>query len=66
VYIKVLTQIENVHSLIGRKVKVSDSYGNIYLGRVVKVHGSGKNGVVIAVFSRNLPGQLIGFEVAIL
>ncbi|MEM1651284.1 MAG: 50S ribosomal protein L35ae [Sulfolobales archaeon] len=65
VYIKVLTQIENIHSLIGRRVRVSDNYGNTYSGRIIKVHGSGKNRVVIAVFSRNLPGQLIGIEATI-
>jgi len=65
VYVKVITPVENVHSLVGRKVEASDIYGNRYLGKIVKVHGSGKNGVVIAAFSRNIPGQLIGSEVVI-
>lgn len=66
VYIKIVAQFVNVHSLIGRKVRVTDSYGNIYFGRIVRVHGSGRNSVVIAVFNRNIPGQLIGVEADIL
>lgn len=66
VSIKVVAGSADVHSLVGRKVRVADSHGNVYLGRIVRVHGSGKNGVVIAVFNRNIPGQLIGSEVEIL
>ncbi|MCX8184528.1 MAG: 50S ribosomal protein L35ae [Sulfolobales archaeon] len=66
VYIKILSTSSSIHSFIGRKVKVVDSYGNTYLGKIVRAHGTGKNGVVIAVFNRNIPGQLAGAEVAIL
>ena len=62
VYIKVLNH-PNVHSLVGCRVRVVDGYGNAYLGRVVRVHGSGRSGVVIAAFNRNVPGQAIGREV---
>jgi large subunit ribosomal protein L35Ae len=62
VYIKVLGNC-NVHSLVGCRVRVVDGYGNTYLGRVIRVHGRGRNGVVIATFSRNVPGQVIGGEV---
>jgi large subunit ribosomal protein L35Ae len=61
VYIKVLGNC-NVHSLVGCRVRVVDGYGNTYLGRVIRVHGRGRNGVVIATFSRNVPGQVIGGE----
>jgi len=44
---------------------VRDGYGNTYYGRVIKVHGSGKNKVVIARFNNNLPGQVIGSRVDI-
>lgn len=60
VYMKALTLSESVHSLIGRKVRAVDSYGNEYIGKVVRVHGSGKSGIVIVVFNKNIPGQLIG------
>ncbi len=65
VYVKVLANV-SPHSLVGRKVRAVDAHGNAYLGRVLRVHGTGRNGVVIAVFSRNVPGQLIGSEVSIL
>lgn len=66
VCIKVITQSVEVRSLIGRKVRVTDGHGNVYSGKIIKVHGSGKNGVVIAVFNRNIPGQLIGSEASII
>ena len=61
VYIKVLDH-PNVHSLVGCRVRVVDGYGNTYLGKVIKVHGRGRNGVVIATFNRSVPGQVIGGE----
>lgn len=66
VYIKILSLRKNIHSLIGHKVRVVDGHGNTYTGKIIRVHGTDKNGVVIAVFNKNLPGQLIGTEVAIL
>lgn len=65
VYVKVMGDA-NPHSLVGRRVRVTDDHGNAYSGKVVRVHGSGKSGVVIAVFNRNIPGQLIGSEAIIL
>ncbi len=51
-----------VDNLIGSKVLTKDKHGNEYRGKVVRVHARGRNNVVIAVFRRNLPGQLIGGE----
>lgn len=65
VLIKVTESItKKVDNLIGAKVLVVDQK-NKYYGRVVKVHARGKNGVVIAVFNRNLPGQLLGSKAVI-
>ena len=49
--------------LIGWRVLFVDTKGNVYRGKVVHVHGN--NGVVIAVFKPNLPGQAIGRDVYI-
>ena len=66
VLIKVISsKYANVSNLIGCRVLVKDSYGNEYRGRVIRVHGRGRNNVVIAVFNRNLPGQTIGAEALI-
>ncbi|MGC8975447.1 MAG: 50S ribosomal protein L35ae [Thermoprotei archaeon] len=66
VFIKVLSTIlRSPHNLVGAKVLVRDTYGNAYHGKIVRVHGSGKNKVVIAKFSNNLPGQVIGSKVEI-
>ncbi len=43
---------------IGCRVVYRDRYGNVYKGRIVKVHG--RNDLVRAVFKPNLPGQAIG------
>ncbi len=61
VLIKILSTIlKNPHNLVGAKVLVRDDYGNTYYGKIVRVHGSGKNRVVVARFNKNLPGQVIG------
>lgn len=66
VLIKVLSSIlRSPHNLVGAKVLVRDTYGNTYHGKIVRVHGSGKNKVVIARFSNNLPGQVIGSKAEI-
>ncbi|MCC6033678.1 MAG: 50S ribosomal protein L35ae [Desulfurococcaceae archaeon] len=66
VLVKILSTIlKNPHNLVGARVLVRDGYGNTYYGRVIKVHGSGKNKVVIARFNNNLPGQVIGSRVDI-
>ena len=36
-----------------------DKHGNVYRGRVVRLHGR-RNGVVVVRFTPNLPGQSIG------
>ncbi|MEM0026167.1 MAG: 50S ribosomal protein L35ae [Zestosphaera sp.] len=66
VFIKILSTIlKSPHNLVGAKVLVKDRHGNVYHGRVIRVHGSGKNKVVIARFNNNLPGQVIGSSVDI-
>ncbi len=55
---------KKVDNLIGAKVVVADQK-NKYYGRIVKVHARGKNKVVIAVFNRNLPGQVFGSKAII-
>ncbi|RLG80496.1 MAG: 50S ribosomal protein L35ae, partial [Thermoprotei archaeon] len=52
-------------NLVGGKVIARDSYGNMYVGRVIRAHARGRNNVVIAVFKRSPPGQMIGSEVLI-
>jgi len=49
--------------LIGWRVVYKDGKGNVYRGKIVGVHGC--NGVVVAVFRRNLPGQAVGGNVYI-
>ena len=49
--------------LVGWRVLYRDRHGNVYRGRIVRVHGG--KGVVIAVFKPNLPGQAIGGNVYI-
>ncbi len=44
--------------LIGKKVIYKDGHGNVYKGKIIRVHG--RKGVVIAVFKPNLPGQAFG------
>jgi len=43
---------------IGYKVVYRDSNGNVYRGKIVRLHG--RKGLVRAVFKPNLPGQAIG------
>ena len=61
---QVLLRITNTritpHSLIGKRIIYRDKYGNVYRGKVLKVHGKGANSVVIASFKPNLPGQALG------
>jgi len=59
VLIKVFTDPKSVHRLVGARVIVGDRFGNVYRGKVVRVHSS-KNCVVVARFRPNIPGQLIG------
>jgi large subunit ribosomal protein L35Ae len=41
------------------KAVYRDAKGNVYKGRVLRLHGR-KNGVVVVRFTPNLPGQAIG------
>lgn len=59
------TVMKRVDNLIGARVLVKDQWGNPYVGKVVRVHARGRNGVVIARFNRNVPGQVIGEPVQI-
>jgi len=66
VLIKVVeSSVKKTDNLIGSRVLVEDRHGNRYYGKIIRVHGSGKNNVVIATFSTNLPGQAIGTEAII-
>jgi large subunit ribosomal protein L35Ae len=58
VYVRVFTDLKSVYGLIGSKVIARDTYGNVYRGKVVKVHGC-KNGVVVVRFDPGIPGQMI-------
>ncbi len=61
---QVILRIDNVVSYkeaskyIGCKVVYKDSKGNVYKGKIVRLHG--RKGLVRAVFKPNLPGQAIG------
>jgi large subunit ribosomal protein L35Ae len=64
VLVQVFTDSKAVGGLVGAKVIARDAHGNVYRGRVVKVH-SFKNCIVVARFKPNIPGQLIGSHVEI-
>ena len=59
VLIQLFVNPKELHSFIGAKVVASDRYGNVYRGKVVRVHSEGKC-IVVARFEPNIPGQLIG------
>lgn len=65
VLIKVFIERKNIGSLVGSKVIARDRYGNIYRGKVLKVH-SYRNSIAIVKFKPNIPGQLLGSLVEIL
>lgn len=54
-----LDRDEYVDNYIGRKVKIVDKYGNIYVGKILRRH-SRRHPVVEVRFKPNIPGQLIG------
>jgi len=65
----VLIHLENVDNeyadrFVNRKVKAVDSYGNVYLGKLLRRH-SRRKPVFIAKFKPNIPGQLIGSIVVV-
>jgi len=59
VLVQLFVEPKEVHSFVGARIVASDSHGNVYRGRVVKVH-SAKHCIVVARFEPNIPGQLIG------
>jgi large subunit ribosomal protein L35Ae len=65
VLVQVFTDPKLVGSLVGAKVIARDKYGNVYRGKVIKVH-SFKNCVVVVRFKPNIPGQLLSSRVEIL
>ncbi len=66
---QVLLKIDGVNDyreasrFIGAKIVLKDRYGNVFTGKVVKIHG--RKGVVRAVFEPNIPGQAIGLPVRV-
>ena len=65
VLVKIFADPSVINTLIGSEIRAEDLYGNIYRGKVIKVH-SRRNSVVIARFKPNIPGQLIGQRVEII
>lgn len=61
VLVKLNTNNSIVDRFIGRKLIVSDKYGNKYYGKILRRH-SHRKPVVEAKFKPNIPGQLIGSE----
>jgi len=58
-----VSDAKNASRYIGWRVIYRDGRGNVYRGKIVRVHGG--KGVVIAVFKPNLPGQARGGNVYI-
>jgi len=58
VLIKVLESPSGIAGFIGASVVARDVHGNVYRGKVIRVH-SRKKSVVVVRFRRNIPGQLI-------
>ncbi len=65
VLVKVFVEPKRVGTLVGAKVIASDRYGNVYRGKIVKIHSFSKS-VAIVVFRPNIPGQMIGHIVTII
>lgn len=65
VLVKVFTDRKSIGLLVGAKAIAKDSYGNIYRGKVLKIH-SYRNPTVIVKFKPNIPGQLLGAPVEFL
>ncbi|MDK2384791.1 MAG: 50S ribosomal protein L35ae [Candidatus Korarchaeota archaeon] len=64
VYVPGVAGRREASRLIGRRAVYVDEKGNVYRGRVTRVHGN--RGVLRASFTPNLPGQAIGREIKIL
>lgn len=66
VLVKVVSTIlKRPHNLVGARAVIKSSDRRTYSGKVLKVHGSGRNRVVVVRFNRNIPGQLLGSRVSI-
>ncbi|MCS7112309.1 MAG: 50S ribosomal protein L35ae [Ignisphaera sp.] len=65
VIVKVFIGREGVGSLVGARAIATDDCGNMYRGRVLKVH-SYRNSTVVVKFRPNIPGQLLGASVEFL
>ncbi len=65
VLVRVFTDRKRVGLLVGAKAIARDGYGNVYRGRVLKVH-SYRNSIVIVKFKPNIPGQLLGASIELL
>lgn len=59
-----VNDVKEAKRLIGAKVRLVDRYGNVYRGRILKLHGA-RNPVVIVRFNRNIPGQALGSRVIV-
>ncbi len=64
VLIQLFADSKAIGSLVGAKIRVVDGYGNVYRGKIVKIH-SFRNCIAIARFNSNLPGQAIGSRVEV-
>ncbi len=65
VLVKIFVEPKRVGTLVGAKVIASDRYGNVYRGKIVKIHSFSKS-VAVVVFRPNIPGQMIGHLVTII
>jgi len=64
VLVKLFVPPAEAHGFIGARVVARDPHGNVYRGRIVKVH-SRSRAVVRVFFEPNIPGQLIGSVVEV-
>jgi large subunit ribosomal protein L35Ae len=65
VLLQVLADPKILGRLVGAKVVAKDVHGNVYRGKIVKVH-SFRNCIAVTRFKPNIPGQLIGSHVEII
>ncbi len=54
---------EDAEKLLGKKVEWTTPSGRKLAGTISRVHG--RNGTVVAIFEKGLPGQAIGTEIEI-
>ncbi|HIP56741.1 MAG TPA: 50S ribosomal protein L35ae [Ignisphaera aggregans] len=65
VLVKVFIEPKLVGTLVGAKVIASDRYGNVYRGKIIRIHSFNKS-IAVVVFKPNIPGQMIGQLVTII